>query len=106
MEGRADGSVVMRNRPTADELGQEFAALKQAHDLARTAATFALEQHQVAFADPKLMTRLMGTAEPFKNEVADNLLQAFVVAKFKGDEFEQAMTKVRKQAWKWYRVVL
>ena len=47
-----------------------------------------------------------GTAEPFKNEVADNLLQAFVVAKFKGDEFEQAMTKVRKQAWKWYGVAL
>ena len=94
----------MRNRPTADELTQEFAALKQAHDLARTAAAFAFEQHQVAFADPKLMISFNGG--PFTNEVADNLLQAFVVAKFKGDEFEQAMTKVRKQAWKWYRVVL
>lgn len=37
----------MSNRPTADELRQEFAALKQAHDLARTAATFAFEQHRV-----------------------------------------------------------
>ena len=94
----------MSNRPTADELGQEFAALKQAHDLARTAATFAFEQHKVAFADPKLMTSFNGG--PFTNEVADNLLQAWVVAKSKGDEFEQAMTKVRKQAWKWYRVAL
>ena len=66
----------MSNRPTADELGQEFAALKQAHDLARYAATCALEQYQV-----------------------DSWCHM-------ADEFEQAMTKIRKQAWAWYRVVL
>ena len=96
----------MRNRPTADELAQEFAELEKAYALANTEAKHALEQHAAAAINPKLITTFKGTPEPFKNEVADNLLQAFVVAKFKGDEFEQAMTKVRKQAWKWYRVVL
>ena len=66
----------MSERPTAKQLGQEYAKLEKAHDLARYAATCALEQYQVASWCHM------------------------------ADEFEQAMTKIRKQAWAWYRVVL
>ncbi len=94
----------MSNRPTADELGREYAELKKAQALARTAATFAFEQHKAAVINPELMISFNGGA--FTNEVADNYLHAFVVANDKSNEFERAMTKVRKQAWKWYRIVL
>ena len=94
----------MSNRPSADELRQEFAALKQAHELAHTEATQALEQYQVAAINPRLLIRTYDGQ--ITNETANALLHASVVANDKRNETERAMTKVRKQAWKWYRVVL
>jgi len=94
----------MRNRPTADELGQEFATLKQAHDLAHTEATQAHEQYQVAAINPRLLIRTYDGQ--ITNETANALLHAYVVANDERNKTERAMTNLRKQAWKWYRVVL
>lgn len=94
----------MSYRPTTDEIRREYAELEKAKTLAHTAATQATEQYQAAAINPRLLIRTYDGQ--IINETANNLLHAFVVANDKRNETERAMTKLRKQAWKWYRVVL
>ena len=94
----------MSYRPTTDEISRQFAVLEKAKALANTEATQAMEQYKAAAINPRLLIRTYDGQ--ITNETANALLHSHVVANDKRNEIERAMTKLRKQAWKWYRVTL
>ena len=90
----------MRNRPTADELGQEYAKLEKAH--AEAVATYTAE-----FAE---LIAAIDNALKFRSETSIPLLVQFQNRKQYTDKrlkkMQKELDKVKKKAQKWYGIAL
>jgi hypothetical protein len=90
----------MNNRPTAYELGQEYAKLEKAYDEALAAsektlalATVAREAWEASGADMAYSIFMLAAADCFN-------------ARDKEMALKKELDKVKKQAWRWYGVAI
>ena len=94
----------MSNRPTAYELGQEYAKLEKAYDLAVAECTHAMQQQIVALANPNFY--YMDHRGVMGNEQSRAWGNAILLLMDKQNQAKRELDKVKKQAWKWYGVAI
>ena len=90
----------MSKRPTAYELGQEYAKLEKAHAEAlaasqktETLATVAREVWETSGADMAYSITMLA-------------IRDWITARDKEIALKKELDKVKKQAWKWYGVAI
>ena len=94
----------MSNRPTADELGQEFAKLEKVYAEAVADCTHAMQQMVAALSNPNFY--YIDEKGQGGNKHSRAWGEASSLALDKQKQAKRALDKVKKQAWKWYGVAL
>ena len=86
----------MRNRPTAYELGQEYAKLEKAYAEANTALTIAND----------LVLACLKASGPTAHAMYVETGRRAIVLANKTQEIRKELDQIKKQAWKWYGVAV
>jgi len=92
----------MSKRPTAYELGQEYAELGKAYALAEAELKHAMQQQILALANPKFY--YMDHRGVMGNEQSRAWGNAISLLMTKQNQAKRALDKAKRQAWKWYGV--
>jgi len=90
----------MSKRPTAYELGQEYAKLEKAHAEAETASTQAIE------LTLECEQAVKAGGGPTAYAMFVEATRRAVVAHTKHQEIRKELDQIKKQAWKWYGVAI
>ena len=94
----------MNNRPTAYELGQEYAKLEKAYAEVSAEHTEALQQMIAALANPNFY--YIDESGQGGNKHSRAWGEASTRLMHKQQQVKKELDKVKKQAWKWYGVAI
>ena len=95
---------VMSERPTAKQLGQEYAKLEKAYAKVSAKHTQALQQMVAALSNPKFY--YIDERGRSGNDHSRAMGEASTRLMREQQQVKKELDKVKKQAWKWYGIAL
>ena len=95
---------VMSERPTAKQLGKEYAKLEKAYAEVSAEFTQALQQMVAALSNPKFY--YIDERGRSGNDHSRAMGEASTRLMRKQQQVKKELDKVKKQAWKWYGIAI